>query len=107
TARDARAGPRERSWAPWAAPPATQEPAGSALGVIPAVLDNAARNMALISLARRRFYDAIRSNTLAVDTAHAIKDSIHAAFRRMSALYPDAKYADVYFLIGRMSSGGT
>jgi Predicted Zn-dependent protease (DUF2268) len=104
---DAKGWTRERSMGAMAASLGTPERAGFDTVVMPAVLDNAARNLALTYLARRRFYDAIRRNTLAVDTAHAIKDSIHAAFRRMSALYPDAKYADVYFLIGRMSSGGT
>ena len=98
---------RDRSMGAMAASVGTPERAGFDTVVMPAILDNAARNLALTYLARRRYYDAIRLNTLAVDTARAIKDSIHAAFRRMSALYPDAKYADVYFLIGRMSSGGT
>jgi hypothetical protein len=35
-------------------------------------------------------------NALAVDTTSAIKDSIRASFRRLTALYPDAKYADVH-----------
>lgn len=98
---------RERSMGAMAASLGTPERAGFDTVVMPAILDNAARNLAYTYLARRRYYDGIRANTLAVDTARAIKDSIHAAFRRMSALYPDAKYADVYFLIGRMSSGGT
>jgi predicted Zn-dependent protease DUF2268 len=98
---------RDRSMGAMAASVGTPERAGFDSVVMPAILDNAARNLALTYLARRRYYDAIRLNTLAVDTARAIKDSIHAAFRRMSVLYPDAKYADVYFLIGRMTSGGT
>ena len=75
--------------------------------VMPALLDNAARNLAYVYLTRRHYYDAIRRNMLAVDTARAVKDSIRAAFRRLSQLYPEAKYVDVYFLVGRMSSGGT
>jgi hypothetical protein len=98
---------RERAMSAMAAAPGTPDRAGFDTIVMPAVLENAARNLATSYLARRRYYDAIRPNTLAVDTARAIKDSIHAAFRRMSSLYPDAKYADAYFLIGRMTSGGT
>jgi len=75
--------------------------------VMPVFLDNAALNLAFSYRARRKYYDAIRANTLAVDTADAIRDSIRASFRRLTQLYPDARYADVYFLIGRMSSGGT
>lgn len=98
---------RNRAMSAMAAAPGTPERAGFDTVVMPAVLDNAARNLARVYLARHRYYDAIRANTLAVDTSRAIKDSIHAAFRRMSALYPDARYCDVYFLIGRMTSGGT
>ena len=98
---------RERSMGAMAASLGTPERAGFDTIVMPAVLENAARNLAYNYLARRHYYDAIRANTLAVDTARAIKDSIRVAFRRMSALYPDAKFCDVYFLIGRMTSGGT
>ena len=56
---------------------------------------------------RPRFYAAIRANTLAVDTARAIKDSIGAYYRRLAALYPNATFPPVYFLIGQLSSGGT
>jgi hypothetical protein len=98
---------RERSMGAMAASLGTPERAGFDTVVMPAILENAARNLAYVYLGRRHYYDAIRPTTLAVDTARAIKDSIHAAFRRMSALYPEAQYADVYFLIGRMTSGGT
>ena len=98
---------RARATAAMKAPAGSPERAGFDTVVMPAVLNNAARNLAMTYLARRAYYDAIRPNTLAVDTARAIKDSIHAAFRRLSMLYPEARYADVYFLIGRMNSGGT
>ncbi len=76
---------------------AMNAPAGSAeradfdTVVMPAVLENAATNLARTYLARRHYYDAIRPNTLAVDTARAIKDSIRAAFRRLAQIYPEAK----------------
>ena len=56
---------------------------------------------------RPRFYAAIRGNTLALDTARAFKDSVHARFARIAALYPDAIFPPVYLEIGRLSSGGT
>jgi hypothetical protein len=37
----------------------------------------------------------------------AAEPDIRAAFRRFAALYPEAVFADTYFLIGRMNSGGT
>jgi hypothetical protein len=56
---------------------------------------------------RPRFFAAIRANTLAVDTARAIKDSIRTYYRRLAAIYPEAQFPPVYFLIGQLSSGGT
>jgi len=56
---------------------------------------------------RPRFFAAIRANTLAIDTARAVKDSIRTYYRRLAALYPDAVFPPVYFLIGQLNSGGT
>jgi hypothetical protein len=98
---------RARATAARGAPVGSAERAGFDSVVMPAVLDNAAKNLARAYLSRRAYYNAIRPNTLALDTARAIKDAIHASFRRLSSLYPEARYADVYFLIGRMNSGGT
>jgi hypothetical protein len=75
--------------------------------VMPVARQSAATNLARKYLARRQYYDGIRANTLAVDTARGVKDSVRAAFQRLEAIYPEASYADVYFLIGRMNSGGT
>jgi hypothetical protein len=36
-----------------------------------------------------------------------MEPSIRASFRKLKALYNDAVFPDVYFLIGRMNSGGT
>jgi hypothetical protein len=98
---------RARATQARSAPPGSADRAGFDTVVMPAVLDNAAKNLAWVYLRRRAYYDAIRANTLSVDTARAIKDSIRASFRRLSSLYPEARFTDVYFLIGRMSSGGT
>lgn len=102
-----------RGWDPSRLMRAANSPSGSLERaafdsvVLPVARENAAATLARKYLARRQYYDAIRTNTLAVDTARGVKDSIRAAFRRLEALYPEATYADVYFLIGRMNSGGT
>jgi len=67
----------------------------------------AATNLDAAVQKRPRFFAAIRANTLAIDTAKAVKDSIRAYYRRLAALYPDAVFPPVYFLIGQLTSGGT
>lgn len=57
--------------------------------------------------ARSRYYAAIRANTLAIETTPSVKESIRAAFRRLKTSYPEAVFPDVYFVIGRLGSGGT
>ena len=37
----------------------------------------------------------------------ATQTEIRAMFRRFKQLWPDARFADTYFLVGRMNSGGT
>lgn len=51
-----------------------------------------------------RFYAAIRPNTLQVDKQ---KPQMMQSFANFKAIYPDAKFPPVYFVIGRFSSGGT
>ena len=96
-----------RTMRAFSAPAKSAERAAFDTVVLPVARENAAANLARTYLARRLYYDAIRKNTLAVDTARGVKDSVRAAFRRLEAIYPEANYADVYFLIGRMNSGGT
>lgn len=67
----------------------------------------AAMNLDAAVQHRPRFFAAIRGNTLAIDTARAVKDSIRTYYHRLVALYPDAVFPPVYFLIGQLSSGGT
>lgn len=50
------------------------------------------------------YYRSARASTL---RAGAYEPQIREAFRRMEALYPDAVYPDVYFLVGTLSTGGT
>ena len=90
-----------------AAPRGSKERAAFDSVVTPLLQQNAAQRLARMYLARRGYFDAIRSNTLALDTARAVRDSIRAAFHRMKALYPETTFPDVYFLMGRLSSGGT
>ncbi|HEY9225534.1 MAG TPA: hypothetical protein VIP11_02725 [Gemmatimonadaceae bacterium] len=67
----------------------------------------AAMNLDAAVQQRPKFFAAIRANTLAIDTARAVKDSIRTYYRRLAALYPDAVFPPVYFLIGQLTSGGT
>jgi hypothetical protein len=53
------------------------------------------------------YYNSIRSITLSVEQNSDIKEKIYANFEAVEELYPEAKFVDVYFLIGRMNSGGT
>jgi hypothetical protein len=50
------------------------------------------------------YYRALRPASLAID---AQLPAMRAAFARLEAAYPAAVFPDVYFLIGRMNSGGT
>jgi hypothetical protein len=50
------------------------------------------------------FYRSIRSTTL---SAEGLEDQIRAAFFNLSQLLPEAIFPDVYFLIGKLTTGGT
>lgn len=51
-----------------------------------------------------KYYAAIRPGTLRV---REMEEETREAFRRFEALYPDAVFPDVYFLIGVSNTGGT
>jgi hypothetical protein len=51
-----------------------------------------------------RYYQAMRPNTLRVKD---MEGEIRASLRQFKALYGDATFPDIYFVIGAMSSGGT
>ena len=51
-----------------------------------------------------RYYASLRASSLRVAAQVA---PIRAAFRRMKALYPDAIFPDVYFVMGSLTSAGT
>lgn len=51
-----------------------------------------------------RYYRSTRESMARVAE---LEPQIRAAFRRMEALHPDAVYPDVYFMVGRLTTGGT
>ena len=53
---------------------------------------------------KRKFYAAIRANTLQADD---FKDQMRQSFTKLKELYPKALFPNVYFVIGRWSSAGT
>ena len=53
--------------------------------------------------AHPRYFASARPSMLRVAE---FEPEIRAVFRRMEALYPEAVYPDVYFVVGRMTSGG-
>lgn len=53
---------------------------------------------------RAEFYDAIRRATLRLDVDKSV---IRDSFRKFKAMYSDAVFPDVYFVIGQLTSGGT
>ena len=63
-----------------------------------------AADLALRVQRRRAQYDSARSATLRVAEA---APSIRKAYRALKAIYPEAVFPDVYFVIGRFNSGGT
>jgi hypothetical protein len=75
--------------------------------VIPIILQSAAEELTQHYLGRRAYYEGIRPNTLSLENNTKVGDAVRASFRRMKELYPEATFADVYFVIGRMNSGGT
>jgi hypothetical protein len=54
--------------------------------------------------ARPKYYGALQSITPRVSQ---MEPQMRASFRKLKELYSDAVFPDVYFLIGRMNSGGT
>ena len=58
-------------------------------------------------LDRRRYYAAIRSGVLDVSVYRALRDSVRIAYRELELIYPDARFPDVYVVVGKLSTGGT
>lgn len=53
---------------------------------------------------RPKYYASIRESTLRIKD---MEPSIRASLRALKDLYPEAVFPDVYFVIGRLNSGGT
>jgi hypothetical protein len=51
-----------------------------------------------------RYYQAIRPNTLRVKE---LESEIRASLHKFKAIYDDATFADIYFVMGALNSGGT
>lgn len=63
-----------------------------------------AEQLAAVIATHPKYYASIRESTYRVaEMEHAIR----AAFYALEYLYPDAVFPDVYFVVGRMNSGGT
>ena len=54
----------------------------------------------------RRYYASIKTSSLQVES-EAMQTQIRMSFDQLEDLYPAARFADVFFLIGKMSTGGT
>lgn len=54
-----------------------------------------------------RYYAAVRPTTLSVDTNSRVTQGIRRGLTRLAALYPEARFPSIYFLIGTLSTGGT
>ena len=54
-----------------------------------------------------RYYAAVRATTLSVDTNTRVTQGIRRGLTRLAALYPEARFPNIYFLIGTLSTGGT
>lgn len=65
------------------------------------------RHLAAVVAAHPRYFAAVRANTLALRASPALTDSLRAIFRRTAAEHPEARFPDVYFVVGRLNSGGT
>jgi len=50
------------------------------------------------------FYGAIRKNTFKIDT---FKPAFEKSYKNFKVIYDDARFPDVYFIIGAFTSGGT
>jgi hypothetical protein len=72
-----------------------------------ALADAAAVQFASVTAKWPRYFASIRTTTLAVDTSTQVTDMVRSGLRRLSALYRMARYPDVYFVVGRLTTGGT
>ena len=53
---------------------------------------------------KKKYYSSIRENTF---RAKQLKPTYQKSFVKLSEIYPDATFPPIYFVIGRLNSGGT
>ena len=58
-------------------------------------------------LGRRDFYRAIRPVLLDSAAARALADSARLAYAALERIYPEARFPDVYLVVGKLSTAGT
>lgn len=51
-----------------------------------------------------KYYAALRAQSAKVEN---YKPQMQASFKKLKEIYPDARFPNVYFLVGRMNTGGT
>lgn len=73
----------------------------------PVMLQAAAENLVAALAAFPGYYADIRGRSLAVDTSAVVSATVRRGLRRLAELYPEARFPDIYFLIGNLSTGGT
>ncbi len=75
--------------------------------VAPFAEQSAAEELLRALSAYPRYYAAVRARTLAVDTNSAIRQGIRQGLAKLAELCPGARFPNIYFLIGTLSTGGT
>lgn len=68
---------------------------------------SAAVSMAAVTAQKRQYFEGIRRQVLALDTAAAIKQAAARGLQALTTLYPQGKLRPVYIVVGRLNSGGT
>jgi len=72
-----------------------------------ALADTASVQLAAATARWPRYYAGIRSASLAADTSAELVTTVRNGLRRLTVLYPPARFPDVYFVVGRAATGGT
>ena len=74
---------------------------------VPFAQQSAAEELVRVLTQYPRFYAYARAATLSVDTNSAITSGIRRGLTKLIELYPEARFPNIYFLIGTTSTGGT
>ena len=73
----------------------------------PFAQQSAAEQLVRVLTLYPRYYASVRAATLSVDTNSTITSGIRRGLARLTELYPEARFPNIYFLIGTTSTGGT